>query len=297
MIVTLVALLVAATSVALAQPPSESAGDLVRRTVRQEIEASENSTKFMFRERKESPAGSQTELLVETREAMAGMIIANNDLPLNSDQQRAECARIDRFVREPEELGKKKASERENVERITKIVKALPDAFLYEFDGTETGDRGVGAPGALLLRLRFKPNPKYQPPSRVEQVLTGMEGALLVDTRQGRIAKIDGTLAKEVGFGWGILGHLNPGGRFLVNQADVDGGHWEVTRMQLKITGKVLFFKTLNYNSTTTYSDFHPAPPDLSFAEGVEFLKKQQAALAMNEQGIEAQKKLGQNCC
>jgi hypothetical protein len=296
MIVTLVALLVAATSVALAQPPSESAGDLVRRTVRQEIEASENSTKFMFRERKESPAGSQTELLVETREAMAGMIIANNDLPLNADQQRAECARIDRFVREPEELGKKKASERENVERITKIVKALPDAFLYEFDGTETGDRGVGAPGALLLRLRFKPNPKYQPPSRVEQVLTGMEGTLLVDTKQGRIAKIDGTLAKEVGFGWGILGHLNPGGRFLVNQADVDGGHWEVTRMQLKITGKVLFFKTLNYNSTTTYSDFHPAPPNLSFAEGVEFLKKQQATLAKNEQEIEAQKKQVPNC-
>jgi len=296
MIVPRVALIVAATSVALAQPPSESPGNLVRRTVRQEIQSSESSTKFMFRERKESPAGSQTELLVETREAMAGMIIANNDIPLNADQQRAECARIDRFVQEPEELSKKKASERENVERITKIVKALPDAFLYEFDGTETGDRGVGGPGAPLVRLRFKPNPKYEPPSRVEQVLTGMEGMLLVDTKQGRIARIDGTLAKEVGFGWGILGHLNPGGRFLVNQADVGGGNWEVTRMELKITGKVLFFKSLNYNSTKTYSDFHPAPPDLSFAEGVEFLKKQQATLARNEQEIEAQKKQVPSC-
>jgi len=292
----LVALLLAASVVALGQPPSESPSDLVRRTVQQEILANKSSTRYAFRERKESPAGSQTELLVETREAMVGIIIANNDVPLNADQRQAECARIDRFLKEPGELGKKKASEKENVERITKIVKALPDAFLYEFDGTETGGRGIGGPGAPLVRLKFKPNPNYQPPSRVEQVLTGMEGTLLVDTKQGRIAKIDGTLAKEVGFGWGILGHLDPGGRFLVDQADVDGGNWEVTRMELKITGKVLFFKTLNFNSTKTYSDFHPAPPDLSFAEGVEFLKKQQAALAMNEQGIEAQKKQGQNC-
>jgi hypothetical protein len=129
----------------------------------------------------------------------------------------------------------------------------------------------------------------------VEQVLTGMEGNVLVDPKKGRIARIDGTLAKEVGFGWGILGHLDPGGRFLVDQADVDGGNWEVTRMELKITGKVLFFKTLHFNSTKTYSDFRPAPPNLSFAEGVELLKKRQAALSKNEQEIEAQKKPGQN--
>ena len=246
----------------------------------------------MFRQRREAPNGSQIELLVETRDAMAGMIIANNDVPLTAEQRAAECARMDRFVKDPAELEKKRASEKENVERITKIVKALPDAFLYEYDGTETGDREVAGTGEPLVRLKFKPNPKYDPPSRVEQVLTGMEGKVFVDTKQRRIAKIDGTLVKEVGFGWGILGHLDPGGRFLVNQADVEGGNWEVTRMELKITGKVLLFKSLNFNSTKTYSDFHPAPPDLSFADGVELLKKQQqTALAKSEREIEAQKK------
>jgi len=53
-----------------------------------------------------------------------------------------------------------------------------------------------------LVRLKFRPNPKYSPPSHVEQILTGLEGYLLIDADQHRIAKIDGTLGKEVGFGW-----------------------------------------------------------------------------------------------
>jgi hypothetical protein len=229
-------------------------------------------------------------LMVETQEAMVGILIAKNDRPLNAQERQAENDRVDRFVKDPEELNRKKALESENKERITRIVKALPDAFLYEFDGTEAGDQGVAGPGEQLVRLTFKPNPKYDPASRVELVLTGMQGYILIDTKQGRIAKIDGTLAKEVGFGWGILGHLDPGGHFLVDQADVEGGNWEVTRMELNLTGKVLFFKTLNFKSTKTYSDFHPAPPNLSFAEGVELLKKQKAVLAKNLQESQVQR-------
>ena len=62
------------------------------------------------------------------------------------------------------------------------------------------------------MKLKFKPNPAYKPPSHVEQVLTGMQGELLIDKETRRLARIDGTLFQEVTFGWGILGHLNKGG-------------------------------------------------------------------------------------
>ncbi len=38
-----------------------------------------------------------------------------------------------------------------------------------------------------------------------------MQGYVLVDAVHYRIASIDGTLFKTVGFGWGILGHLDRG--------------------------------------------------------------------------------------
>ena len=86
-----------------------------------------------------------------------------------------------------------------------------------------------------------------------------------------------------MGFGWGFLGHLDQGGHFLVEQAEVVKGDWEITRMSLSFTGKVLLFKSLNIKSDEVFSDFRPAPSDLSFAQGVELLKKQEAELAEND--------------
>jgi len=286
----LVVFLLANTAAIYAQQSPEAAAALVRRTVQNEIKANNNSSKFFFQERRESPAGSQVELIVETREAMAGMLIANNDHPLNAQQRQAEIGRLDNLVRDSSELEKKKAKEAETKDRITRIVKALPDAFLYEFDGTETGNPLLGGQAAQLTRLKFRPNPKYDPPSRVEQVLTGMQGTILIDAKQERVARIDGILTNEVGFGWGILGHLNQGGHFMVDQADMGGSNWEVTRMGLDLTGKLLLFRSLVFKSTKTYSNFRPAPPNLSFAEGVEMLKKHEAVLATNQEANQAQK-------
>ena len=163
------------------------------------------------------------------------------------------------------------------------ILKALPDAFLFEYDGTETARPGLGKQGDQLLRLRFQPNPKYEPPTRVEQVLTGMRGVVLIDAQKQHIARIDGTLFKDVSFGWGILGHLDRGGHFQVDQTDLDDSNWSISRMDLAFTGKVLLFKSLNIKSTEIYSDFHPVPSNLSFAQGVELLKKQIAVIAQNQ--------------
>jgi hypothetical protein len=265
-------------------PPAVAPSELVRRAVANEIKTNTQGPKYMCRQRKETPDGSQTKLMVETRDAMVGMVVANNDQPLSQEQRRAEYGRIERFVNEPGELDRKRRQEKESAERINLILKALPDAFLYEYDGTETGRPGVGKSGNQLLRLKFRPNPKYDPPSHVEQVLTGMQGVVLVDAQKQRIARIDGTLFKDVAFGWGILGHLDRGGHFQVDQADVrDDDNWTIARMDLAFTGKVLLFKSINVKSTEIYGDFRPVPADLTFAQGVQLLKQQQAAVAQNQ--------------
>jgi hypothetical protein len=264
--------------------PSESPVELVRRTIQREIAPANGNVRAVFLDRKETPHGLQTKLIVETREGMAGMLVAINDKPLTPEQRRAEEARLSELANNPEALKKKQKSEKEDAEHETRIMKALPDAFLYEPDGTTVGTQTIGKAGDQLVRLKFRPNPRYTPPSHVEQVLTGMQGYLLIDADQHRIAKIDGTLSKEVGFGWGILGHLDRGGHFLVEQAEVLQGDWEVTRMSLSFTGKALLFKNLNIRSDEVFSNFRPAPLNLNFAQGVELLKKQEAELAENRQ-------------
>jgi hypothetical protein len=232
----------------------------------------------MFKDERKTGHNSQTKLIVETREGAAGMIIAQDGQPLSPQQQQAEDARLQNYIRNPDQLAWKRRQEKDNAERTLEIVKALPDAFLYEADGTTPGSSQVGKPGIMLVRLKFRPNPKYDPPSREQQVLTGMHGHVLVDPVANRIAEIDATLEKQVAFGWGILGHLDRGGHFLVQQAEVTNLQWDLTRMDLSFTGKILMFKSLKVQSSDIFSDFRPVPSDLNFTQGVELLYKELAA-------------------
>lgn len=263
-------------------PPLQPA-ELVRQSVQNETSA--NGQHFMFRDERRTQYISETKLVIEAQDATAGIIILQDGHPLSPQQQQAEQSRLENYVRNPEELNRKRKREKEDAERTLRIVKALPDAFLYQADGTQEGTVGVGRPGDRLVRLKFKPNPAYDPPSRVEQVLTGMAGTLLVDATEKRIAEINGTLQKDVGFGWGILGHLDSGGRFVVQQADVGNKQWELTRMELAFTGKILLFKKLNIRSSDIFSGFRPVPRDLSFAQAVDLLKKEAARITPNANG------------
>jgi hypothetical protein len=264
-----------------ATTPRISPAELVRETVANEVAANNNSAvKHMFRSRKQTPRGTQTRLYVETNDALAGMLIAQNDQPLSPEQQKAENDHLAWLMNNPEQLRKKHAREKEDADRTLRMVKALPNAFRYEYDGTEAGGPNVGKVGDELVRLKFTPNPGYSPPSREEQVLAGMQGYLLIDASEKRIARIDGTLFREVSFGWGIIGHLDKGGYFRVQQADVGQDAWEITAMALKMTGKILMFKSISMNSNEVLSDFQRVPGNLPFAQGVALLKAQREKLA-----------------
>jgi hypothetical protein len=264
-----------------AEKPTVSADELVRDTVQNEMAASDHTAlKHMFCSHKTGGRESQTHLYVETTQAMAGMIIATNGRRLTADQKQAEINRLNGLASNPDALRRKRAREKDDTEHTMRILRALPDAFHYEYAGAAEGTAQIGGAGEQLVRLKFTPNPAYAAPSRVEQVLAGMEGYLLVDVKQRRLAEIDGTLFKDVSFGWGIIGRLDKGGRFQVEQADVGGGAWEITEMDLSITGKVLIFKTLNMITKEVFSDFRSVPSDTTFAQGVELLKAEEEKLA-----------------
>lgn len=275
-------LLIAAA--ALAQGPSiptaREISELVRTSVDNEIKASQDETAhFMFRSTKTTPRGSVTKVYIEAKEATAGMVVAYDGKPLTPEQRKAEEARIDRFIKNPDELRKKHKQEQEDANRSLRIVRAIPDAFLFEYAGEEKGTPGIGKPGASLMALNFRPNPDYDPPSRVEQALAGMEGTVLIDPVRRRLASIDGRLFKEVGFGWGILGHLDKGGHFLIHQQDVRDPYWYISRMSLKFTGKILLVKNLSIESEEIFTEVKLVP-EMTFADAVEMLKKEEPVVA-----------------
>jgi hypothetical protein len=258
--------------------------ELVRQAVATEVAAFQDpSVKHQFRSRKQTPHGSQTKLYVETRDAMAGMVIAYDDRPVTEAELAGEQAHLQGLLDQPEQLRHKQAQEKETTDRFVRILKALPDVYVYEYDGTETATPDFGKAGEPLVRLKFRPNPNYSPPSHLsEQALGGTQGTMLIDPERHHIARIEGSVFKDVTFGWGFLGRLDKGGHFLIAQTDVGDGTWEITRMTLSFTGKLFFFKSFNMVSDEVLSDFRRVPAAMTFAQGVDLLKAEQAKLAQN---------------
>lgn len=280
---TLALLGVCCVAQAQISPAQEPPAELVRSAVKNEVVAADNTVvKHMFCSRKKTPKGSQTKLYVETNDAIAAMLIAVNDQPVTADQRQGEIDHLAWLTDNPEQLRKKQAREKDDAERSLRIIKALPDAFHYEYAGTETGTTSLGRTGSPLVKLKFTPNPDYSPPTRVEEVLAGMQGYLLIDPAARRLARIDGTLFRNISFGWGIVGHLDKGGHFLVQQAEVGDGTWGISEISLNITGKILLFKSLSMTSDETFTDFHRVPDNLPFAKGAALLKAEQEKLAHN---------------
>jgi hypothetical protein len=246
-------------------PPNE----LVREAVDNELKhANDRTERVRYRIHKVTPERDETKLYVETDAGTVARLIALGEKPLPPNMQSAEDARLQGLLDHPEQQRERQRKQKQDQDRVTRMVGALPQAFLYEYDGTEPGKNGDE-----LIRLRFKPNPNYDPPTRELRVYQGMEGKLWIDSASHRIAKLHAQLFRDVDFGWGILGRLYKGGQFTIEQSNVGDGRWETTLMNLDFNGKIMMFKTLRIRETQTLSDVHPVAANMNLQQGIALLR------------------------
>lgn len=262
-------LLLTATATAQTQLSTVAINDLIRQSVANELAAANSGGHYMYRLRKQTPRGSQTQDMVETRDWLIGRLTLKDGRPLPSSQRQQEDKRLRRLLTDQARLEQFQKEQHHDEARVHRIMRALPDAFLYEYEGTN--DSG----GGELVRLTFRPNPAFQPPSRELRVLQGMEGTMLIDGKAKRLARVEAKLVRDVDFGWGILGRLHRGGSFLLEQQDVGSGRWAIATLALRFSGKLLLLKSINIDSVTKASDFRRMPDDLTLEQGLDLLLKQ----------------------
>jgi hypothetical protein len=263
----LLAMAIALVSPTLARPGDvvePTANDLLRQAVANEkIGGSEDYYAWM--DRLQKPRGSVTKLMVNTPQGILARIVAYNERTLTPDERKQDDARIDRLL-DPEMMREKAKKQHEDRQHIERVLYALADAFQCEY-ATLQDDRN--------LRIKCSPNPSFSAPNYESQVLEGMNAEILIDRADKRITKIDGTLFREVTFGWGFLGRLKTGS-IEITQSKVAGKHWGITRMQLIFDGRLLVLKSLKIEETETAWDYRPVPR-MTVAQALEFLRSSAA--------------------
>jgi hypothetical protein len=252
-------------------PPSAQSDALVRRALAAELRTARDTQHPMrYQLRKWSPRQTSTKEILETRDGSVARLVQINDQPLNPADEQKEQARLDQLLSDPSRQRHRKQAEDSDQGHALEVLRELPNAFLYQFDGTGMGPTGK------VEKFTFRPNPLFIPPNLQTQVLTALTGELWIDIAQERVARLEGHLDHDVDFGWGILGRLNKGGWIVIAQADVGQRQWRVVRFQMVMNGRVLF-RARNFDTTEEESAFNPVPTGLSYQQGIQMLRTGQA--------------------
>jgi hypothetical protein len=241
-----------------------SALELVRGATKNQLKNDQSAARFRYGERRITQKRSRTYSLVESDAGTVERLVAQNDRPLGEAERHSASAWLDRVLADPQIMRKAVQEDEQEAKRREKLIRVLPEAFLYEIEGEQPGG---------VVRIRFRPNPAFKPSSREAQICRGLRGTFWIDATKLVFVKAEGELVHEVNFGWGFLAHLDPGGHFYLEQTAVSPDVWRITKIQVNLTGREFIFKAINIQVDEQVWGFSQVADHLSLKDAVELLR------------------------
>lgn len=281
-------LLVTTTVRAQNPPPVSDPTALVRQAVSLRLaeEAAHQPLRFVFHKKDDHRVFTQE--IIETAQGDVARLVAVNGAPLTPAARRAEANRLQALAANPALQQHRLHREQADEAHIDKLLRLLPNAFIYRYAGSdpcsvETIPVSVpGVPSApasdparppdTCYHLTFTPNPQWNPPDLESRILTAMAGDVWIDSNGDRLHRLTAHLISDVDFGWGIVGRFSQGGTIFLEQDRLWGNEWELTRMKLNLSGRVLLVKSLRVFLDEKMGDFEPVPKNLDYREAIRML-------------------------
>jgi hypothetical protein len=235
---------------------------LIDEVVANELTDRVQQRKWMYLIDKRQGKQTLTEEQVDTKDGPFYRVLAIDGIPLDSNQRQQDKARMDRLLHDPGLQLKIKQVHDEDEQKLEKLIRLLPEAFVYDYDGIEEN----------LIRLKFRPNSNYNPPTYEARVAHSLAGTILIDSEQKRLAKLSGRLVSRVQFGYGLLGHIDDGGTIEIGRVPVGLSQWKTALINIQLSGGLAFFKTISKQEYETRSNFRAISGDPSLSEASQIL-------------------------
>jgi hypothetical protein len=258
------ALAVCMGAAAQTQSPRPSAAELMNQVVANELADRIEQHKWIYLVSRRDGMRTLNEEQVDTKDGPLYRLLAIDGTPLNPQQRKQDNSRIDRLLHDPSRQSKAKLDHDEDEQKLEKLMRLMPQAFLYEYDGVEGN----------FLRIKFRPNASYNPPTYETRVVHALAGTILIDAQQKRLAKLSGQLIDRVEFGYGILGYINKGGTIEIGRTQVGPSRWKTALINIQLSGRLIFFKTINKQEYEIRSGFRAVPGDPNLAEASRLLTR-----------------------
>lgn len=242
--------------------PVVPASELIHAVTANELRDRVQQRKWMYVIEKREGKQTLTQEQVETKSGPVYRLLAIDGIRLTSDQRQQDNARIDRLLHDTSQQSKLKQQYDDDEQKLEKLMRVMPQAFLYDYDGVD----------GKFVRLKFRPDPSYQPPDYEARVVHSLAGTVLIDAQQKRLSKLSGQLINGVNFGFGILGHIDNGGTIEVGRVQVGPSQWKTALLNIQLSGRMIFFKTISKQQYEVRSNFRAVPGDLSLSDANQLL-------------------------
>jgi hypothetical protein len=89
-----------------------------------------------------------------------------------------------------------------------------------------------------------------------------------------RLARLDGHVAENIDFGYGILGRLYQGGWFQLQRVQVSPTDWKTERLEVHMAGRALLVKSFAKETSEVRGGFVPVPAAMNLAQGMAVLNQ-----------------------
>jgi hypothetical protein len=250
--------------------PSISPHALVTEAAANELVALHHKGSYLrYRMETVNEKGNQVRDVIESKDGTVARLILKDGKPLTAEQDKAERQRLNDMIASPAAYAKHVKNGEADKSMADKMVPLMPDAMINTYTpGQPQSGRNGGAPEIVL---DYKPNPKWVPPSTQAQALTGLQGRVWIDAKAHYVVRMEGTIFRPVNFGWGMLAHIYPGGKVVMNQTNVGDNRWIFTDFSMELSVRALMVKKLDIRSSAKASNYQKLGP-MSYQDAIRLL-------------------------
>jgi hypothetical protein len=250
--------------------PSISPHALVGEAAANELVALHHKGSYLrYRMETVNERGDQVRDVIESKDGTVARLILKDGKPLTAEQDKAERQRLNDMIASPAAYAKHVKNTESEKSMADKLIPLMPDAMINTYTpGQPQSGRNGGAPEIVL---DYKPNPKFVPPNTQAQALTGLQGRVWIDAKTHYVVRMEGTIFRPVNFGWGMLAHIYPGGKVVMNQTNVGGNRWIFTDFSMELSVRALMVKKLDIHSSANTSKYQTLGP-MSYQDAIHLL-------------------------
>lgn len=207
--------------------------------------------------------------VIESQEGAVARMILRDGKPLTAEQDKAERERLNDMIAHPSEFAKHVKDEGTGRKLADELLRLMPDAMIYTYAPGQPQDPDFA--GTQIV-LDYAPNPKFKAPTITAEALTGLKGRAWIDAKSHYVVRMEGNIFRPVNLGWGIVAHIYPGGKLLLEQADAGNGRWVFTHFTEDISVRALLVKTVNVHAKIDTSGYQTLPGPMTYQDAIRML-------------------------